>query len=857
MTLLPGAAMSPRSLPLLPLVLLIGCVAPPEDLLLSSPDAPRAVDIARQPTVVADGAIELYFTRPGIDQVTGEDPELDDAVALLFDEAEESIDLCLFEFDRQVIVDAILDANDRGVTVRFVGDGDELHDDGYEELVAAGVDLSLRKPNDRIMHNKFAVIDETTVWTGSANFSESGILRNNNGAMLIRDPDLAAHYKAEFDQMYVDELFGRKKVAVTGPGPSPLGTTTLEAYFSPRDEIHEPLLEVIASADQTLLFMVFAFTRADVTEALIAAHQSGLTVVGIFDESQGRGRYSVDEQLAQAGVPVFIDGNQNTQGFAGGKLHHKTLIVDPLSDSDPIVTVGSYNWSNSASHYNDENMLVIEGAEVASAYTEEFCAILDAATIHPDYTGVVPDPCASLLKQVRVNEFLANPDGADAGLEWIELVNLGGAAVDLDGWVVRDGTGRDRHVFAGTVLEAGRSLVVHAGNVTGIPGAREVASSGLLSLGNSSDQIALVDADGAVVDRVAWTGAVSGVSFNRDEDGALAGNFVLHTALPEAVEDSSPGLTSEGGAWGPTVIVNELLPNPDGTDAGEEWVELVNTGTASIDISGWTLGDETNPVRHVFAAGTVLGPDGALVLFDSGSHPEVPGSIVSSTGSLSLNNDEDEVVLANADGVLIDLVSWTASTSGVSLNRVVDGDPTATLADHDTLGGAVGTSSPGERLDGTSWGQVIVVNEVLPNPDGSDSGEEYIELVNLSDAAASLDGWTLGDAVNDARHVFEATATIPAGGAIVIYDSGDHSAIPGAINSSTGTLSLNNAGDSVTLRDASGAVRSVVTWGSAPSGVSLNRAEDGDADALLVDHDEVAGAVGTTSPGLRVDGTAW
>lgn len=845
--------MSPRTA-LLAALFLGGCT--PDGLVAPTPTEPAAYDLARWPTVAADGAVEIYFTRPGTDPTNGEDPELDDAVALLFDEAQSSIDLSLFEFDRSVIVDALLDAHARGVDIRFVGDGDEEHDDGYEELVAAGIDLSLRAPRDRIMHNKFAVIDEAIVWTGSANFSENGVLKNNNGALLIRDEDLAGHYLDEFEQMSIGGLFGRKKLSVTGPGPSTLGGEQLEAFFSPRDEVHQELLAALGTADHTVLFMIFSFTRLDVVQELIALHDSGVQVVGVFDESQARGRYSVDETLARAGVPVFIDGNGNSSGFAGGKLHHKSVVIDPLSDSQPTVTVGSYNWSNAASHYNDENMLVISGPEIAAAYTEEFCAILDVATIHPDYVGSVPDPCASLLQQVRINEVLPNPEGADAESEWVELVNLGGAAVDLDGWVLQDGSARDRHVFSGTVLPAGRSIVVWSGSGGTNPGMQESASTGRLSLGNGADQVLLLDPSGAIVDRVGYQAAPSGVSFNRADDGALAGPFVEHDQVAGSVGENSPGLTAVAGAWGPTVIINEAMPNPTGGDNGQEWVELVNTGAASISLDGWTLGDATNPVRHTFSALT-LGPDEAIVLFDSGSHPEVPGSITSSTGSLSLTNSADTLTLTNADGVVVDTIGWTASSDGVSLNRVIDGDPASTFTDHDQIAGAVGTSSPDARVDGTPWGQIVVVNEVFPNPAGTDSGNEFIELVNLSSSEAALDGWSLGDAVNPERHVFGSGDVIPPGGAIVIFDSGDHSAIPNASTSSSGSLSLNNSGDTVTLRDATGGVVSVVSWSGSTSGISLNRALDGDADALLEDHDAVPGATGDSSPGTQVDGAAW
>ncbi|MEM7040706.1 MAG: response regulator transcription factor, partial [Bacteroidota bacterium] len=42
------------------------------------------------------------------------------------------------------------------------------------------------------------------------------------------------------------------------------------------------------------------------------------------------------------------------------------------------------------------------------------------ATPHPEYLGAVPDPCEGLLRQVRVNELMANPDGTDTGREWRE-----------------------------------------------------------------------------------------------------------------------------------------------------------------------------------------------------------------------------------------------------------------------------------------------------------------------------------------------------------------------------------------------------------------------------------------------------
>ena len=37
------------------------------------------------------------------------------------------------------------------------------------------------------------------------------------------------------------------------------------------------------------------------------------------------------------------------------------------------------------------------------------------------------------------------------------------------------------------------------------------------------------------------------------------------------------------------IYINEWLPNPAGSDAQNEWVELFNNGSGSVDLSGWQI----------------------------------------------------------------------------------------------------------------------------------------------------------------------------------------------------------------------------------------------------------------------------
>ncbi|MEL7432950.1 MAG: phospholipase D-like domain-containing protein, partial [Chloroflexota bacterium] len=52
--------------------------------------------------------------------------------------------------------------------------------------------------NNGTMHHKVFIVDETTVITGSFNFSSNASRSNDENIMIIRDADIAALYTDEF-----------------------------------------------------------------------------------------------------------------------------------------------------------------------------------------------------------------------------------------------------------------------------------------------------------------------------------------------------------------------------------------------------------------------------------------------------------------------------------------------------------------------------------------------------------------------------------------------------------------------------------------------------------------------------------
>ena len=150
------------------------------------------------------------------------------------------------------------------------------------------------------------------------------------------------------------------------------------------------------------------------------------------------------------------------------------------------------------------------------------------------------------------------------------------------------------------------------------------------------------------------------------------------------------------------MVLNELLANPDGTDRGSEFVEILNTAGEAISLEGWSLSDGTGATRHVFSGTLQAGT--ALVLFDEGEHLDVPGAIVSTTTYLSLNNTGDTITLMDEDGVTVDVVSYGTASSGISWNRLLDGQPPSEethWVEHTTL--SEQGSSPGTLADGSPF----------------------------------------------------------------------------------------------------------------------------------------------------------
>ena len=355
----------------------VGLVDVDWDAVMSGEDLDQVVSTPKQDVVAVVPATgkwySLYFSSPQYpDEKDTRVDSISQGLVEAINSAQSSLDIAIYELDLKNVGEAILAARDRGVTVRIVTDSDNIEElDTLIMLEEEGIPMV---PDERsaIMHNKFAVIDNRAVWTGSYNFTPNGTYRNNNNAIFIQSPELAANYATEFKEMFVDGEFGPKSPANTPNPKIMLGDTLIETCFAPEDECAVQLVDLLSQAQNNIRFMAFSFTHDKIGQAVRDRAEAGVQVQGIFETRGSETEYSEYGLMRSQGLDVWQDGNPYT-------LHHKVFIID-----DNTVVMGSYNFSKNADESNDENFLIIHNPEIATQFMAEFNRNLAQAQNRPN-----------------------------------------------------------------------------------------------------------------------------------------------------------------------------------------------------------------------------------------------------------------------------------------------------------------------------------------------------------------------------------------------------------------------------------------------------------------------------------------
>lgn len=363
-----------------------------------------------------DGVVSLYVTNPNLfpDAPDTTRTSLSKALLECINQANTSIEFATYGVEGQKkIINALLDAQNRGASVKWLtdlqSDGGNIYKNTLETMqILKNVMTDFGKDASALMHNKFFIFDGNTVFTGSANLSNTDMSGFNANVFLkINSQPVAAVFEQEFNQMY-SGLFHQEKEKLKDKTDICLANNNVvSVYFSPKDSIISIVIVPLIDGAREYIYMpIFFLTDENVAQALIRARHRGVEIRVIIDAVAASNKYSRHKELRAAKIPV------KTENWAG-KMHQKSLIID-----DETVVIGSMNFSKSGNSKNDESCVIVKNApELAKKYKQYFLMLYNSIPekwLLKDPLPESPDSVWSCFDKVD-NDYDGKIDADDEG----------------------------------------------------------------------------------------------------------------------------------------------------------------------------------------------------------------------------------------------------------------------------------------------------------------------------------------------------------------------------------------------------------------------------------------------------------
>jgi len=115
-----------------------------------------------------------------------------------------SLNVAIFSLTRDNFAKAIIEVFKKGVNVRVIADDECVKNYGSDvyKLAAAGIPCKTDSSAQYHMHNKYAIIDESVIITGSFNWTTQAINNNQENLLFYEDKQIAEQYTKEFNKLW-------------------------------------------------------------------------------------------------------------------------------------------------------------------------------------------------------------------------------------------------------------------------------------------------------------------------------------------------------------------------------------------------------------------------------------------------------------------------------------------------------------------------------------------------------------------------------------------------------------------------------------------------------------------------------
>jgi phosphatidylserine/phosphatidylglycerophosphate/cardiolipin synthase-like enzyme len=321
----------------------------------------------------------------------------------------------LFELGDDELIEKLSKLGERAHVVLADGSvtkvGDDENKTARKDLNDAGVEVfdrkTCKKKGGPLAHNKFVVLCDAhrkpkSVWTGSTNWTSTGLCTQINNGLLVEDPSLAKVYLDQWDRLSAaGDQYPKTLVDENSePDDTSIGTTPVRVWFTRTTGgvDLDALDEEINAAKEAILFLMFmpggTGLYRTVREKMkkspdIFAHGVVSTLPELDDESEvdattvgSSGTHHVHLEVVQpegikapfaSWAATVLRGSFMSQ-IGHAIVHSKLVVIDPFTKA--VVITGSHNFSGAASKKNDENFVIIRGQrKLAQAYCAHITAV--------------------------------------------------------------------------------------------------------------------------------------------------------------------------------------------------------------------------------------------------------------------------------------------------------------------------------------------------------------------------------------------------------------------------------------------------------------------------------------------------
>jgi phosphatidylserine/phosphatidylglycerophosphate/cardiolipin synthase-like enzyme len=305
-----------------------------------------------------------------------------------------SIYCALYELNDPELIEALKSLGERANVILANGSakkqGDDENKKGREALKCCVTLHNRMVGGGRLAHNKFLVLcapdgRPRKVWTGSTNWTITGLCTQANNGIIFDNPSVASWFKEQWEKLKrAGDEFPKWLVdADSQEQGMPLDPGKIALWFTPvraqKDLAHARAL--IREARNGILFLMFnPGPKGTLLNEILDLRDSRLYIHGVVNQDPGgtknplitmyhRGeevRPNIDVILPEAIDQRLSFWQPELKQYSIAMVHSKVIVIDPFGDR-PVVMTGSHNMGPKASSKNDDNLAIIEGIGTLAA----------------------------------------------------------------------------------------------------------------------------------------------------------------------------------------------------------------------------------------------------------------------------------------------------------------------------------------------------------------------------------------------------------------------------------------------------------------------------------------------------------